>query len=171
MRPGAQCAPSWPPAPDNGQLEIMRPTADLVSLAEIRLAVVGWRSLGWRREQQVVDALGVGLDVAGEAAEQLADRRRGLAWQVLEEDVIGVGDLDQEVSASAAAARLVAALDRLDQNPGGVGGDTEGRAHRLVAHRLDHARAEGGADLLGPATHGAAVEAQTEPDEAVLLAM
>ena len=92
----------------------MRPAPDLLALGEVGLAVVGRQALIRGLEQQIVDALGVGLDVAGEAAEQLADGGRGLLGQVLDEDVIGVGDLDQEVAAAASAARLVAAGDRLD---------------------------------------------------------
>jgi hypothetical protein len=57
--------------------------------------------------------------------------------------VIGVGDLDEEVSVAAAAARLVAALDRLDQHAGGVGRDAERVAQRVLAHRLDDGRADG----------------------------
>ena len=137
----------------------VRPAPDLLALGEVGLAVVGRRALIRGLEQQIVDALGVGLDVAGEAAEQLADGGRSLLGQELEEDVIGVGDLDQEVAAAASAARLVAAGDRLDQDPGRIGGDAEGGAHRLVPHRLDHGGPEGGA------------EAQAEPHEAVRLAM
>ncbi len=74
----------------------MAPAADLARGRDVGVdIVVGW-PIG-RTKECVVDALGVGLDVAGEALEQLPDRGAGLARQILEEDVIAVGDLDEEV--------------------------------------------------------------------------
>src|SRR5690606_18150088 len=107
-------------------------------------------------EQKVIDALGVGLDIAAEAAEELADGRRGLARHVLEEHVIGVCNLDQEVSAAAAATLLVAAPERLHEHASGIGGDAKRRAQRLLTHGLDHGGPDRGADLLGPPAHRAA---------------
>ena len=54
-----------------------------------------------RAEEDVVDALGVGLDVAREAAEHLADDAAGLLRRVLEEDVVAVGDEHEVVAAPA----------------------------------------------------------------------
>lgn len=67
----------------------MRPAADLVTDGEILLAVHhAW--IGWP-EQEIIDALGVGLDVTREAAKHLADDGAGLLGRVLEEDVVGIG--------------------------------------------------------------------------------
>ena len=84
------------------------PAADLGAHGEVGGTVVG-RVAGRRSEQEVVDTLGVGLHVAGEAAEHLADGGAGLFRRVLEEDVIAVGDLDEVV---AAPARLLALCRR-----------------------------------------------------------
>ena len=82
----------------------MRPTADLVPDREIGLAFVGKWALIGRPEQQVIDALGVGLDVSGEAAKQRTDRVAVLLRRVLKEHVIGVGDLDEVVATAAGAS-------------------------------------------------------------------
>jgi hypothetical protein len=82
-------------------------THDLLANREVGWVVVDAISLVGRSIQDVVDALGIGLDEAGEAAEQLADDRAGLDGRVLEEHVIGIGDLDEEVRAAAWLALLV----------------------------------------------------------------
>lgn len=108
-------------------------------------------------EQDVEDALGVGLHEAGEALEQRGDGGGGLLRRVLEEDVIAVGDLDEVVAAPAGLPLLLVG-QRLHQDAGGVGRDAEGGCHRVFAHGLDDGGAERGAAVLEPAAHGAAVE-------------
>jgi hypothetical protein len=76
----------------------VRPASDLVALAEVELAVLERRPFVGRLEQKIIDALGIGLDIAAETAKQLANGRRGLARHVLEKNVIGVRDLHQEMS-------------------------------------------------------------------------
>jgi len=61
-----------------------------VANREVRRTIVDEVALVGKSIQDVVDALGVGLDKAGEAAEQLADDRAGLDGRVLEEYVIGM---------------------------------------------------------------------------------
>jgi hypothetical protein len=143
------------------------PAADLV--ADGGVVVLGRRALIRRPEQEVVGALGVDLDVAAEAAKQLADRRRGLARQVLEEDVVRVGDLDEEVRVPAAAAGLVATGEGLDQHAGRVGRDAEGGGERVGVHRRDDGGPDGRAEVLGPAAHRAAIERRADPREPVFL--
>lgn len=119
-------------------------------------------------EQDVEDALGVGLHEAGEALEQRGDGGGGLLRRVLEEDVIAVGDLDEVVAAPAGLPLLLVG-QRLHQDAGGVGRDAEGGCHRVFAHGLDDGGAERGAAVLEPAAHGAAVERHPEAGEPVLL--
>lgn len=66
-------------------------------------------------EQRVVNGAGVGLDVAGVAFEHLADGGARVLGLVLEEDVIAVGEDDEEVPFAAGlglVARHSAGLDR-----------------------------------------------------------
>jgi hypothetical protein len=93
--------------------------------------------LGWPI-QEVIDTLGVGLHVA--PVEHLADGGRGFARRVLEEDVIRVGDLDEEMATPAGSPVLVGLADRLDQDARRIGRDAERRAKRLLPHRLDDRR-------------------------------
>ncbi len=53
---------------------------------------------GIAAEDGVVDGVGVGLDVAGEAAEHLADGGARVLGLELEEDVVPVGEHDEEVA-------------------------------------------------------------------------
>ena len=80
------------------------------------LAIVGLPALIRRPIQEVVDALGVCLDVAGVAAEQLADGGGGLLGRVLEEHVISVGDLDDVVATLVREVPL--RFDRLQRRYG-----------------------------------------------------
>jgi len=130
-------------------------------------------------EDEVVDALGVGLDVAGEPAKHLADRGGGLPGGILEEHVVAIGDLDEEVPTSAALAlqaptRLVPVglvAKRLDQHAGGVGEDAECVEHRVGVHRVNDGGAHGGAGVLEPPRHRPAIDGETEPPESILLAV
>src|SRR5262249_52565317 len=133
--------------------------------------VVGWRALASAPEQEIVDALGVGLHVAREPTEHLADGGASLVRRVLEEHVIGVSDLDEVMGASTRPTLLVATADRLHEHAGGVGRDAERGRARLVAHRLDDGRAERQSDLLEPATHRAAIDRSAHAREAIFLAI
>jgi hypothetical protein len=88
-------------------------------------------------EQDVEDALSVGLDVAGKAAEHLGHRRAGLLGGVLEEDVVSIGDLDEEVSAAAGLALFLGGALGQDGDAGGVGRDAECLGHRLNPRGFD----------------------------------
>ena len=68
------------------------PARELVADRVIEVVELGAVALtGWAK-QDVEDALGVGLNEAGESVEHLADDRAGLLGRILEEHVVGVGD-------------------------------------------------------------------------------
>jgi hypothetical protein len=101
----------------------MAPASDLAARLAIGRLVVDAIALLGRLIEAVIDALGVGLHESGEAAEQHADHFAGLDRRELEEDVIGVGDLDEEARAAARLALLVGARRPLQQDARGVGRD------------------------------------------------
>src|SRR5665213_2713673 len=146
-------------------------TTNLYALGAVGIGATVGRVLGRRPEQDVVDALGVGLHVAGEPLEHLADGGRGLARRVLEENVIAIGDLDEVVAAAARLPPPLRVARRLDQHADGVRGDAECGLHRVGAHGGDDGGAQRRAGVLDPPAHGAAVERQAEAREAMLLAM
>ena len=73
--------------------------------------------------------------------------------------------------AAARLARAVGLGRGLDRDAGGVGRDAEGGAPRLIAGGGDDGGAEGGAGVLEPPAHGAAVDADTVARQAVLNAV
>ena len=75
----------------------VKPAGDLDTLA----AIVLWieprgRQLGPIGEEEIEDALGVGLHIAAEAPEPGVDGGAGFVLEVVEQDVISVDDLDEE---------------------------------------------------------------------------
>ncbi len=106
-------------------------------------------------EDCVVDRVGVGLDVAGEASEHLADGGACVLGLVLEEDVVLVGEHDEEVPLSTRLAST--GRYGLDAHAGGVGRQTEGRLPGLLRGGVDDA-AERRAQVLGVTAHRAVVE-------------
>jgi hypothetical protein len=79
-------------------LQILKPPGDLDTLAAIVLQIVlRGPQLGLIGEEQIENALGVGLNVTAEASEPGVDAVAGFVLEVVEEDVVSVGDLDEEV--------------------------------------------------------------------------
>jgi len=99
----------------------------------------------------------VGLDVAGEPLEEIPGGEAVVLGGVVEEDVIAIGEGDEEVSLATGLVLAVVEGCGLDRDAGGVGGEAEGGGERLFALGLDDA-AESGADVLGVAAHGGAIE-------------
>jgi hypothetical protein len=95
----------------------MRPASHLAAHRAIGAIIVDAIALRRRSIQDVEHALGVGLHVAREALEQLADHFAGLDRRVLEEHMIRVGDLDEEVRATARLALLVGRGDGCTSTP------------------------------------------------------
>ena len=88
-------------------------------------------------KENVVDALGVGLHVAREAAEELKHVVARLLVCVLKEDVIAVCDLHEVVTLLARLPHLLVRSNGLHQDAGCIGRDAHRGAHRFVAHRGD----------------------------------
>ncbi|NDB36158.1 MAG: hypothetical protein EB023_12655 [Flavobacteriia bacterium] len=144
----------------------MREAADL--LAHLGRVGVG-RRVGLAK-QDVEDALGVGLHVAGEAAEELADRGAGLALGVLEEDGVSVGDLHEVVPSLARPSRLRGRVSAsLHEDAGRVGGQAQRGREGLGAHRREDGGAERRAEVLEPSGHQAAVDGHAEVVELLFL--
>jgi len=112
---------------------------------------------GIAAEQRVVDGVSIGLDVAGEAAEHFADDGAGVLGLKLEEDVLLVGQNDEEMALSAGLPPAVRKWLRSDRDSGGVGRETESVFSGVVG-ASQHDSAEARADFLGGAGHGATVE-------------
>lgn len=106
----------------------MTPTTHL--RADVFLVAVGGGA-----EEHVVHALRVGLDVPGEALEEVLHRGARLLRDVLEEDVLLVEELDEEVAAAAGLLLLRVPAQRLHQDARGVGGDAERRLQRVLLRR------------------------------------
>src|SRR5262245_6362039 len=79
----------------------MRPASDLAARPGGGAIIVDTIALPRRSVEDVEHALRVGLHEPGVAFEQLANDLAGLDGCVLEEHVIGVGDLDEEARAPA----------------------------------------------------------------------
>ncbi len=142
----------------------MRPTTDLVAHLG-RLAFGGWIELV---EEHVVGVLGVGLDVARVAAEQLAHGGAGLVRHVLEEHVVTVGDHHEEVPAAARLARAGRRGLGLDADARRVRGDAERGLEGMPLGGECHT-AHGHAEVLHPPAHRAAIEVEALAREALLL--
>src|SRR5690606_22955992 len=80
---------------------------------------------GLSAEEGVVNAVGVRLDVALEAAEDRAHRLTRVLRLVLEEDVVLIGEHDEEVPPRAGLARTAGDADGLDRGACRVGREAE----------------------------------------------
>lgn len=112
---------------------------------------------GISAEQGIVDGVSVRLDVAGEAAEHVADRGARVLGLVLEEDVLLVGQDDEEVALLARLPPPVREWLWADRDSGGISGQTECVLASVLRAR-EHDRAETGANLFDRARHRGAIE-------------
>ena len=108
-------------------------------------------------EERIVDDVGVGLHVAGEALEHVPDREARVLRLEVEEDVVFVRQSHEEVPLATGLTLAVLERRRLDGHARRVGRQAERRRDRLLARRLDDA-AERCPDVLGVAPHRRAIE-------------
>ena len=119
-------------------------------------------------KERVVDDRIVGLHVAGEALEHAPDGQARMLRLAVEEHVVLVRERDEKVPLPARLALAVLETRRLDRHAGRVRRQAERGGDRFLARGL-HDASEGRADVLGVATHRAAVETETEALAGALL--
>ena len=128
----------------------VRPATDLVR----RFLAFAHRISAVKR---VVDAMGVGLDIPLEALEHRADGVARVLRLVFEEDVVLVGEHDEEMSLRARLPFAIRDPCRLNRNARGVRRKTE-RIRLCVLYADFDNRSERGADVLGISTHETIVD-------------
>jgi len=145
----------------------VRPTPHLFA----NTAVVFRVELCRRAKQDIVDTLGVGLNITAKAFEHGAHGGTGLFGCKLKEDVITVGDLDKIVSLTTGTTRAVLRRSWLDCKSSRIGQDAEGGLKRVLLGLSDHCGAKYAAEFLDLARHGAAVERELPAFENLLNAI
>jgi hypothetical protein len=100
------------------------------------------------------------LYVATEPSKPAVHRRARLSLEIVEQDMITIGDLDQEVSLFAWLSRAVIGY-RLSANAGCIGSDAERGIQGVLSHRGNYRLSQPIADGLLPARQGTAIDSDT----------
>jgi hypothetical protein len=109
-----------------------KPSAAVGETAHFRRRLVVRVRAGFAAEQGVVDRVRVGLDVSGEAPGHLGDGLARVLALVLEEDMVLVGQDDEEVSFPTGLSLAGHERLGLDADTGRVGRQAEGALLRFV---------------------------------------
>jgi len=124
--------------------------------------------LGGVGEEQVEHGFCIGLDVARKTTKPFVDGSTIFFLEVLEDDVLAIGDHHEKVPLLAGLAALLVTVDGLHAYAGGIGRDAERGRKRVLAHGPHNRSCECVADELFPTRKRAAIDGEPVARERIL---